>query len=75
MQEQKLSYFIGIDVGTTAVRCIVGELAEEAAVPSVIGFSSAENTGMRKGNVAHVDEVAEAIVRPIDRSQLRTALG
>lgn len=69
MQEQKLSYFTGIDVGTTAVRCVVGELAADAAAPTIIGFSSAENTGMRKGNVAHVDEVAEAIVKSIAEAE------
>lgn len=69
MQEQKLSYFTGIDIGTTAVRCVVGELAADAAMPTIIGFSSAENAGMRKGNVAHVDEVAESIVKAISEAE------
>ncbi len=62
MSEEKLSYFIGLDIGTTAVRCIVGELSADLPLPKVIGYSSAENTGMRKGNVAHIDEVAQAVV-------------
>lgn len=69
MQEQKLSYFTGIDIGTTAVRCVVGELSPDAAMPTIIGYASAENTGMRKGNVAHVEEVAEALVKAISEAE------
>jgi cell division protein FtsA len=68
-ENQKLSHFVGLDVGTTGVRCVVGELAGEATLPSVIGYSEVENTGMRKGNVAHVDEVAEAIVKAVDEAE------
>jgi cell division protein FtsA len=69
MQEQKLSYFTGIDIGTSTVRCVVGELGAEASLPTVIGFSSAENTGMRKGTVAHVEEVAEAIAKAVSEAE------
>lgn len=69
MNEQKLSYYIGLDIGTTAVRCVVGEMAADAAAPSIIGFSEAENSGMRKGNVAHVEEVAEAVIKAIGEAE------
>jgi cell division protein FtsA len=62
MSEEKLSYFIGLDIGTTAARCVVGELSADSSVPKIIGYGSAENTGMRKGNVAHIDEVAQAVI-------------
>jgi cell division protein FtsA len=69
MQEQKHSYFVGIDIGTTGVRCVVGELTPDATTPSIIGFSEVENTGMRKGNVAHVDEVAEAVAKAVSEAE------
>lgn len=69
MPEEKLSYYVGLDIGTTAVRCVVGELAGDAALPKIIGYSSAENTGLRKGNVAHIDEVAEAIVKAVQEAE------
>lgn len=69
MSEERLSYFIGLDIGTSAVRCVVGELSGEASLPSIIGYSSAENTGMRKGNVAHADEVAQAIINAISEAE------
>ncbi len=78
-QEEKFQYFVGLDIGTTAVRCVVGELAGESSTPSIIGFSSAPNSGMRKGNVAHSEEVATAVIAAVGEAerisgrQIRTA--
>lgn len=69
MSEEKFSYFVGLDIGTTAVRCVVGELAGDAALPSIIAFSETPNGGMRKGNVAHVDEVAQAIINAVTEAE------
>ena len=69
MSEEKLSYYVGLDIGTTATRCVVGELAAEAATPTIIGFSSAVNSGMRKGNVAHVEEVAASIIEAVGEAE------
>ncbi|HET7529215.1 MAG TPA: cell division protein FtsA, partial [Candidatus Saccharimonadales bacterium] len=69
MSENQLQYFIGLDIGTTAVRCVVGELASDAQTPTVIGFSRVDNTGMRKGNVAHIEEVAQAVVNAVQEAE------
>lgn len=69
MSEEKFSYFVGLDIGTTAVRCVVGELGGDSPIPSIIGFASAENTGMRKGNVAHAEEVSTAIVNAVGEAE------
>jgi cell division protein FtsA len=69
MSEEKLSYFIGLDIGTSAARCVVGELSADAVLPKIIGYGQAENSGMRKGNVAHIDEVAQAVVNAITEAE------
>jgi len=69
MTEEKLSYFVGLDIGTTAVRCVVGELGTDSNKPNIIGYAESENTGMRKGNVANIDEVADAIARTVQEAQ------
>jgi cell division protein FtsA len=68
-QEEKFQYFVGLDIGTTAVRCVVGEQSGESATPSIIGFASSPNSGMRKGNVAHSDEVAGAIINAVQEAE------
>ncbi|MBA3757944.1 cell division protein FtsA [Candidatus Saccharibacteria bacterium] len=69
MSEERLSYFVGLDVGSSGVRCVVGELSGEATTPSIIGFSEVANSGMRKGNIAHVDEVAEVVIKAISEAE------
>jgi len=69
MSEQPLQYYVGLDIGTTAVRCVVGELSSDSQIPTVIGFSRVENSGMRKGNVAHIEEVAQAIVTAVQEAE------
>ncbi len=53
-------FFIGIDIGTSFVRCVVGSV-DENNIPEIIGHSEYPNTGMRRGVVAHPEEVAESI--------------
>ena len=67
--DNKLSYYVGLDIGTTAARCVVGELSSDSPIPTVIGFSRAENTGMRKGNIAHIEEVAEAVIKAVQEAE------
>jgi cell division protein FtsA len=69
MSEQQLQYFVGLDIGTSAVRCVVGELSSDSNIPTIIAFSRAENTGMRKGNVAHIEEVAQAVIQAIQEAE------
>lgn len=53
-------YFVGIDIGTSTARCVVGSVDEQGA-PEIIGHSSLASSGMRRGVVAHVEEVADVI--------------
>lgn len=69
MQQEKFQYFVGVDIGTTAARCVVGELAHDSPQPSIIAAASAQDTGMRKGNVAHIDEVAEAVTQAVTEAE------
>lgn len=66
----KPNHFVGLDIGTSQVRCVVGMLDPNAGnKPSIIGHGSAPNLGVRKGVVAHVDDVAEAIVQAVTEAE------
>jgi cell division protein FtsA len=72
MRENNLPHFVGLDVGTSTVRCVVGTVNPadgDDNRPSVIGHGSAPNTGMRKGMVVHIDDAAEAIVQAITEAE------
>lgn len=70
MQQSGQTHFIGLDIGTSAVRCIVGMVdAADNSKPSIIGHGSAQNLGARKGAVVHVDDTAEAIINAITEAE------
>lgn len=60
MQETS-RYAVGIDIGTTTVRCVVGHIDSTTGTPTVVGVGSATNSGMRKGVVANLTGPAQAI--------------
>lgn len=61
--------FIGLDIGSTKVCCVVGLHEPEAAAPSVIGVGTAPSTGMRKGEVIDVEETVSAITAAVDEAE------
>jgi cell division protein FtsA len=63
-------HFIGLDIGTSAVRCVVGMFDHSGGnMPSIIGHGQAPNQGMRRGAVVHVEEVADAIVHAVTEAE------
>lgn len=70
MRDPVSTPYVGLDVGTSVVRCVIGVLdANNPNKLSVIGHGSAPNQGMRKGIVAQVDEVTEAIARAVAEAE------
>lgn len=69
MREQN-PHFVGLDIGTSTVRCVVGILDQQDTTKvSVIGHGSAPNMGMRKGVIAHIDDVAEAVIKAVNQAE------
>lgn len=60
MQENS-RYAVGIDIGTTTVRCVVGHIDATTGTPTIVGVGKAPNTGMRKGAVVNLTGPAKAI--------------
>jgi len=54
-------YAVGIDIGTTTVRCVVGHIDASTGTPTIVGVGQAPNSGMRKGIVANLTGPAQAI--------------
>lgn len=69
MQNSDKSYFVGLDIGTSRVRCVVGTRDEQTGAVSIVGHGEAENQGMRKGVIMHIDEAAEAVVQAVTAAE------
>jgi cell division protein FtsA len=66
----KPEQFIGLDIGTSTVRCVIGTFDPNGSnMPSIVGHGRAPNQGMRRGAVVHVDEVADAIVHAVTEAE------
>lgn len=54
-------YAVGIDIGTTTVRCVIGHIDATSGTPRIVGVGEVKNTGMRKGAVVNLNGPAQAI--------------
>jgi cell division protein FtsA len=68
MQEMS-RYGVGIDVGTTVVRCVVGHVDGSSMTPNIVGVGEAPNSGMRKGMVVNIVNVAQAIDKALEEAE------
>lgn len=70
MRESSPKHFVGLDIGSSAVRCVVGMF--DPAKPgelSIIGHGFSANIGMRKGVVTHIDDVVDSIAHAITEAE------
>lgn len=59
---------VGIDVGTTKVCTLVGEVSEEGVL-SIVGVGVVPSRGLRKGVVVDVNEATDVIATSVDRAE------
>ena len=70
MHDQSIPHYVGIDIGTSTVKCIIGVLdPHDTAKFSIIGYGEAPNVGMRRGVVVYADDVSEAIIQAITEAE------
>lgn len=66
---KKEEIYIGLDIGSTKVCCVVGLQEEGGAQPSIIGVGLSPTSGMRKGVVVDVDETVSSITAAVDEAE------
>ncbi|GAC1392465.1 MAG: cell division protein FtsA [Candidatus Saccharimonadales bacterium] len=70
MREHPASHYVGLDIGTSMVRCVIGMVdPSDPTHPSVIGHGSAPNLGLRKGVIVHIEEVVDAVIQAITEAE------
>lgn len=68
----KKDFVVGLDIGTTKICAIVGEVIEAGPNPviDIIGIGTAPSTGLRKGCVVNIDSTVESITKAIEEAEL-----
>jgi cell division protein FtsA len=67
--KQNEETYIGLDIGSTKVTCIVGLSEEGSLMPSIIGVGVAPTNGMRKGVVVDIEETVTSITAAVDEAE------
>jgi len=65
--EQKL--IVGLDIGTSKVVAIVGEVADEGGI-EIIGIGSNPSRGLKKGVVVNIESTVQSIQRAVEEAEL-----
>ncbi|MEW5773830.1 MAG: cell division protein FtsA [Thermodesulfobacteriota bacterium] len=59
---------VGLDIGTTKICAVVGELSPEGV--DVVGIGSSPSTGLRKGVVVNIEQTVQSIKRALEEAEL-----
>jgi len=68
MAQKKGEIVVGLDIGTTKICCIVGELTPDGI--DVIGIGSHPSRGLRKGVVINIEATVASIRRAVEEAEL-----
>ena len=60
---------VGLDIGTSKVVCIVGEVTPEGRL-EVVGIGSHPSRGLKKGVVVNIESTVMSIQRAVEEAEL-----
>ena len=60
---------VGLDIGTSKVACIVGEVSDEGDV-EIIGLGNHPSRGLKKGVVVNLEDAVKSIQRAVEEAEL-----
>jgi cell division protein FtsA len=58
---------VGLDIGTTKIACIVGEVTDDGI--DIIGIGTAASRGIRKGVVVNIDATVQSIEKAVEEAE------
>jgi cell division protein FtsA len=66
---RKERYLVGLDVGTSKVTAVVGEILDGVGL-DIVGLGVAESRGIRRGVVVNLEAAVESIKKAIEEAEL-----
>lgn len=70
---RKERYVVGLDVGTSKVTVVVGEIMDDGAL-DIIGIGMADSRGIKRGLVVNLDAAVDSIKRAIEEAELTAGI-
>lgn len=65
---RKDEILVGLDIGTTKIACIIGEVTDDGL--DIIGIGSHPSVGLRKGVVINIDATINSIKKAVEEAEL-----
>ncbi|PLR69660.1 MULTISPECIES: cell division protein FtsA [Bacillaceae] len=59
--------FVSLDIGTSSVKVIIGEMAEDNL--NIIGVGNVKSEGLRKGSIVDIDETVHSIKKAVEQAE------
>ncbi|MBZ4648185.1 MAG: cell division protein FtsA [Desulfomicrobiaceae bacterium] len=64
----KSEMIVGLDIGTTKICAVVGEVDNEGV--NIVGIGTSPSTGLRKGVVVNIEQTVQSIKRALEEAEL-----
>lgn len=65
----KSDLIVGLDIGTTKICAVVGQL-NEAGTIEVVGIGNSVSTGLRKGVVVNIEQTVQSVRKAVEEAEL-----
>ena len=65
----KSDLIVGLDIGTTKICAVVGQLNESGAI-EVVGIGNSVSTGLRKGVVVTIEQTVQSVRKAVEDAEL-----
>ncbi|MBI2797961.1 cell division protein FtsA [Candidatus Saccharibacteria bacterium] len=69
MAKPKEIPYVGLDIGTSKVVCVVGLQQEDSSTPSIIGLGVSPTVGLRRGVVIDIEETVSSITAALEEAE------
>jgi cell division protein FtsA len=70
---KQVIHAVGLDIGSSKVRCVIGEWNEKGLV-DVVGIGEADSRGLRRGIVTKSEAVTESITKAVEEAERLSGL-
>mgnify|MGYP006287119195 CR=1 FL=1 len=61
--------YVGLDIGSSRIVCVVGLHQQDSPTPSIIGLGEAPTSGLRRGVVVDIEETVSAITAALEGAE------
>ena len=66
----KSDLIVELDLGTTKICAVVGDLSSEEGLVDVVGIGTSPSTGLRKGVVVNIEQTVQSIQKALEEAEM-----